>query len=142
MCMACNTGSKRKKIAILSSVGAAGAISAFALSINNPSLAAASAFLPLAICPAMCVAMGGAMYLVPRIGARMKPSGQNEVPKQHTSCCGDLASDKAKCQSRKLHLKNKNRYRNYPLSNYILTFKTSVRPIHIIFCISSNAKIL
>lgn len=100
--MACNTGSKRKKIAILSSVGAAGAISAFALSINNPSLAAASAFLPLAICPAMCVAMGGAMYLVPRIGARMKPSGQNEVPKQHTSCCGDLASDKSEVSKQKI----------------------------------------
>ena len=63
--MSCGTGRiSKKKIAIFSSVGAGTtAIFYFAFATHNPVLAAvAPTFLTLGLCPAMCGAMGGAVW--------------------------------------------------------------------------------
>src|SRR5581483_6725494 len=67
-CMSCDTGKMTKrKIAIISSAGAGiGIVSYFAFT-TMPALAAAiPAILTFAACPAMCAAMGGAMWLQKR----------------------------------------------------------------------------
>jgi hypothetical protein len=67
MYMSCSTGRiTKKKIAIFSSIGfliAVGTYFAF-MTTNNPAVAAAiPALLSIAVCPAMCVAAGGVMWL-------------------------------------------------------------------------------
>ena len=63
--MSCGTGKMtKKKIAIFSGIGAGtAAVFYFAFATHNPTLAAiAPTFLTLGLCPAMCAAMGGAMW--------------------------------------------------------------------------------
>lgn len=70
MCMACNTGmSTKKKIGIFSAMLAGVAIAMYlAFTTNNPVLAvAAPLLLSLAPCLIMCGAIGGSMWLVPRL---------------------------------------------------------------------------
>jgi iron only hydrogenase large subunit-like protein len=60
-------GSKRKKIAMVSGAGAGLAGIAYVSMTANP---AASAVLAFAACPAMCAAMGGAMWLSRKLKKR------------------------------------------------------------------------
>jgi hypothetical protein len=72
MCMSCHNGNNRKRIAIIAGVGAAGAAGiGYATLAANPAAAAAlPAVIAFAACPAMCAAMGGAMWLSRRFKKR------------------------------------------------------------------------
>lgn len=84
--MACNRGSsKKKKIAILSAAGAGATGTLLTLSIGNPAMAGFSAFLPLLICPAACIAVGGSMWLIPRLVGSRKGEAKERNPHQYTS---------------------------------------------------------
>jgi hypothetical protein len=93
MCMSCggndsenNSGRRfsKKRIAILSAMGA-GAIGAVYLSFTaNPAIGASiSAILAFAACPAMCAAMGGTMWLSRRF-SKKKGNMQQMQQKQKT----------------------------------------------------------
>ena len=96
MCMDCNSGGKitKKKIVILSSAAAGMAATtyvAFTLT-HNPALAATMpALLSLAACPAMCVCMGGAFWLVTRFSGKNRNNDQllelKEAQNEESSCC-------------------------------------------------------
>ncbi|MDE1841655.1 MAG: DUF2933 domain-containing protein [Thaumarchaeota archaeon] len=63
--MSCGTGKiSKKKIAIFSGAGAGAAVAFYlAFATHNSTIAAvAPTFLTLGLCPAMCAAMGGAMW--------------------------------------------------------------------------------
>ena len=63
--------SKKRKIAIISGVGiAASGIAYVSVAANPVAAAAIPAVLAFAACPAMCAAMGGAMWLNRRISKR------------------------------------------------------------------------
>jgi hypothetical protein len=76
MCMSCH-GNNRKRIAIIAGAGAsaAGVITYLSLAANPVAAAALPVVLVFAACPAMCVAMGGAMWLSRRFSKR-KNQGQ------------------------------------------------------------------
>jgi hypothetical protein len=92
MCMSCGNGSEnnngkrfnKKRIAILSTIGA-GAVGTVYLSVTtNPAVGASiSAMLAFAACPAMCAAMGGTMWLSRRF-SKKKDNGQQVQLKQKT----------------------------------------------------------
>jgi len=70
MCMSCR-GSNRKRIAIIAGAGAGVAGIAYASLAASPiSAAALPVVLAFAACPAMCAAMGGAMWLRKRFSKR------------------------------------------------------------------------
>ncbi|MDE1728097.1 MAG: hypothetical protein KGI02_03340 [Thaumarchaeota archaeon] len=73
--MSCGTGKmSKKKIAIFSAAGIGTAtIFYFAFATHNPTLAAmAPTFLTLGLCPAMCAAMGGAMWFGNKFAKKKK----------------------------------------------------------------------
>jgi len=84
MFMACNNGVKitKKKIVVLSSAASGIAVTTyvtFTLTHNPGIVATIPALLSLAACPAMCVGMGGAFWLVAfrgRLGIRIKYTSQ------------------------------------------------------------------
>ncbi|HYT02485.1 MAG TPA: hypothetical protein VEL70_06210 [Candidatus Acidoferrum sp.] len=94
--MACNNRVKitKKKIAVLSSAAsgiAATTYVAFTLT-HNPAIAATiPALLSLAACPAMCVGMGGAFWLVRRFSGKNRNKDQMQESKEEeneeSSCC-------------------------------------------------------
>lgn len=93
--MACNSGGRgritRKRIVVLSSVGAGIAAASYAaLTLNPLAGVAAPLILAFAACPAMCAAMGGAMWIRKRM-AKKKASSMTmavgQTSKEH-SCCG------------------------------------------------------
>jgi hypothetical protein len=81
MCMTCNSAGKitKKKIVVLSSAAsgiAATTYVAFTLT-HNPAISATMlALLSLAACPAMCVVMGGAYWLVRRLSGKNRNKDQ------------------------------------------------------------------
>ena len=92
MCMSCGNDSEnnnvrrfsKKRIAILSTMGA-GAIGAVYLSVTaNPAIGASiSAILAFAACPAMCAAIGGTMRLSRRF-SKKRGNAQQIHQKQKT----------------------------------------------------------
>lgn len=70
--MSCHNGNNRKRIAIFAGIGAAGAaaIGYASLAANPAAAAALPAVIAFAACPAMCAAMGGAMWLSRRFKKR------------------------------------------------------------------------
>ena len=96
MCMACNNGVKitKRKVVVLSSAAsgiAATTYVAFTLT-HNPAIAATiPALLSLAACPAMCVGMGGAFWLVRRFSGKNRNKDQIQESKdeenKESSCC-------------------------------------------------------
>jgi hypothetical protein len=96
MCMTCNSAGKitKKKIVVLSSAAsgiAATTYVAFTVT-HNPAIAATMlALLSLAACPAMCVGMGGAYWLVRRLSGKKRTKDQilksKEEEKEGTLSC-------------------------------------------------------
>ena len=96
MCISCNSAGKitKKKIVVLSSAAsgvAATTYVAFTLT-HNPAIAATiPALLSLAACPAMCVGMGGAFWLVRRFSRKNRNKDQihesKEEENEEYSCC-------------------------------------------------------
>src|SRR5712692_4681569 len=96
MCMSCNSAGKitKKKIVVLSSAAsgiAATTYVAFTLT-HNPAIAATMpALLSLAACPAMCVVMGGAFWLVRRFSGKNRNKhqlhGSKKAENEESSCC-------------------------------------------------------
>jgi uncharacterized membrane protein YhiD involved in acid resistance len=92
MCMSCSDDSEnnsgrrfsKKRIAILSTMGA-GAVGALYLSVTtNPAIGAPIyAILAFAACPTMCAAMGGSMWLSRRL-SKKKGNAQQIQQKQKT----------------------------------------------------------
>lgn len=71
MCMSCHHGNNRKRIAIIAGAGSAAAgIGYVSLAATPVTAAALPAVIAFAACPAMCVAMGGAMWLSRRFKKR------------------------------------------------------------------------
>jgi hypothetical protein len=70
--MSCHNSNNRKRIAIFAGIGAAGAaaIGYASLAANPAAAAALPAVIAFAACPAMCAAMGGAMWLSRRFKKR------------------------------------------------------------------------
>jgi hypothetical protein len=98
MCMNCNSGGKitKKKIAVLSSAAAGMAATTYVAFIltHNPALAVTMpALLSLAACPAMCVGMGGAFWLVTRFSGKNRNKNNDqllelkEAENDESSCC-------------------------------------------------------
>jgi hypothetical protein len=81
MCMSCESGKiTKKKIAIFSSIdiGIAALTYIAFITTNNPVLAAAMpAVLGFAACPAMCIAMGGAMWFMNRLSKNKNKNSSN-----------------------------------------------------------------
>jgi hypothetical protein len=98
MCMSCSTGRiTKKKIAIFSSIGVlivVGTYFAF-ITTNNPAVAAAvPALLSFAACPAMCVAVGGIMWLSSRFSRNKNKDNNNtsiSTTKEQESCCSGIS---------------------------------------------------
>ena len=82
LCVSCGSGgSIKRKIAIASSVAAVGVAGVSFYVFSNSSLAASlPSILILAACPAMCAAMGGAMWLSGKLSRRKQSSDPQ-------SCC-------------------------------------------------------
>ena len=82
-----NNGVRRfskKRIAILSTIGASAAGAAYLYLNINPAIGATiPAVLAFATCPAMCAAMGGTMWLSRRF-SKKKDKGQQMQEKQKT----------------------------------------------------------
>jgi hypothetical protein len=97
MCMSCSTGRiTKKKIAIFSSIGVlivVGTYFAF-ITTNNPAVAAAvPALLSFAACPAMCVAVGGIMWLSSRFSRNKNKDNNTSISttKEQESCCSGIS---------------------------------------------------
>src|SRR5207245_10313812 len=96
MCISCNSAGKitKKKMVVLSSAAsgiAATTYVAFTLT-HNPAIAATiPALLSLAACPAMCVGMGGALWLVSRFSRKNRYKYQihesKEEENEESLCC-------------------------------------------------------
>jgi phosphate/sulfate permease len=101
MCMSCgndsqnNDGGRRfskKRIAILSTIGAGAAGTAYLSVTINPAIGASiPAILVFATCPAMCAAMGGTMWLSRRL-SKKKDNEQQLQQKQKTKEVSDVES--------------------------------------------------
>jgi uncharacterized protein HemX len=107
MCMSCSTGRiTKKKIAIFSSsIGVlivVGTYFAF-ITTNNPAVAAAvPALLSFAACPAMCVAVGGIMWLSTRFSRNKNKDNNNTsigTTKGKESCRSGISDLNNKKQS-------------------------------------------
>jgi hypothetical protein len=79
--MSCQ-GNNRKRIAIIAGAGAgaAGVITYVSLAANPVAAAALPVVLAFAACPAMCVAMGGAMWLSRRFSKRKNQAQVQQQP--------------------------------------------------------------
>ena len=81
MCMSCESRKiTKKKIAIFSSIGVGITVLTYIafITTNNPVLAAAMpAVLGFAACPAMCIAMGGAMWFMNRLSKNKNKNRSN-----------------------------------------------------------------
>lgn len=95
MCMSCNTEklTTKKKIILFSSLGVGVAVVMYFVltTTNNPALAVGiPTVLAFGICPLMCAAMGGAMWISMRF-SKNKNKHASEHPDssvaQKTSCC-------------------------------------------------------
>lgn len=92
--MACNNGGlgrmNKKKIAVLSSVGAGIAVASYAaLTLNPLAGVAAPLILAFVACPAMCAAMGGAMWIRERMAKKKAFSmamAAEQTSKEHSRC--------------------------------------------------------
>ncbi len=96
MCMACKNAGKitKKKIVVVSSAAsgiAAATYVGFTLTHNLAIATAMLAFVSLAACPAMCVSMGGAFWLVRRFSGKNRNKDQlhksKEEENKESSCC-------------------------------------------------------
>lgn len=93
--MACNNGGlgrmNRKKIMVLSSVGAGIAAASYAaLTLNPLAGVAAPLILAFVACPAMCATMGGVMWIRERMAKKKASSmamAAEQTSKEH-GCCG------------------------------------------------------
>lgn len=90
----------KKRIAIFSSIGAGVGIASYAAFTINPAFGAAvPGLLIFAPCPAMCAAMGGAMWLQKRLSKKRSATAAmiKEGQQQPHSCCEmhspELAAD-------------------------------------------------
>jgi hypothetical protein len=81
MYMSCH-GNNRKRIAIIAGAGAgaAGVITYASLAANPVAAAALPVILAFAACPAMCAAMGGAMWLSKRFSKRKNQAQVQQQP--------------------------------------------------------------
>ena len=85
----CNTGKiTKKKIIVFSVIGIAIVATYFVFTATNSSAALAlPAILGFAACPAMCVAMGGVMWIAARFGSNKKQNNSEKTSPEHLSCC-------------------------------------------------------
>jgi uncharacterized membrane protein YciS (DUF1049 family) len=67
MYMSCHGNNRKRRIAIIAGGGAVGVITYASLTANPVAAAALPVALAFAACPAMCAAIGGAMWLSRRI---------------------------------------------------------------------------
>lgn len=118
MCMACNTGKiTKKKIALFSSIAVAiGATTYFTFTTtNNPALAATiPLFLSFAACPAMCVGMGGIMWLMYRKKKNAeKMQGNSKIEGMRRQAKGNGESSENFCCN--VHAKNRKKEADYTI---------------------------
>jgi hypothetical protein len=85
--MSCQGNNRKRRIAIVAGAGAgaAGVITYLSLAANPVAAAALPIVLAFAACPAMCAAMGGAMWLSRRFSKRKNQAQVQQQPVVNSS---------------------------------------------------------
>jgi hypothetical protein len=98
--MSCSTGRITKnRVVVFSSIGVlivVGGYFGFTITTNPAVAAAVPALLSFAACPAMCVAVGGIMWLSNHFSRNKKKNNNNtsiDTTKEQESCCSSGISD-------------------------------------------------